>query len=163
MSRKIILLSIVVVIITSGFLVLKKNNLGNQSIIVDNDESDKESKEYVSEVLHFRVEYDKKFSVNENLGSITFSNSEGEVLVNRNGTNFDNLDSYLKENQNHLSEILSSKEEMSVNGLDAVSGVIGNERIYFIYVSSAVYTFSTDSENLYEDLDQIAKSFEYIP
>lgn len=40
---------------------------------------------------------------------------------------------------------------------------IGDEKNYFIYVSDSVYSFSTSDKSLYDDLDQIAQSFKYIP
>jgi len=64
----------------------------------------------------------------------------------------------------------SGKKELVINGYQAASrnevrGGI-NKKAYYIYVSDVdkiVYVFSTKSESLYSDLDQIAQSFRYTP
>jgi len=39
---------------------------------------------------------------------------------------------------------------------------ISEEKVYYIYVDNWIFTFSTSTPELYNDLDQTAQSFRYL-
>jgi len=64
-------------------------------------------------------------------------------------------------------EVIEEKTT-SINSLKAVRREVvlgtGEKRlVYDIYAEGLIYTIFTDSPALYDDLDQIAKSFRYAP
>src|SRR3989344_6308603 len=116
-------------------------------------------KDYRSKNLKFLIRIHKEFQVEEKFTRIVLSNSIGEIVISRNGTNFDNLENYLQDlHQKNRVEFID-KETFIVNGLNSVSGKIKSlnasrqfELIYFVYVDNWVHVFSTSSDTLFSDL-----------
>ena len=111
----------------------------------------------------------QRFEIKEGLSYVEFRSGEGVVDSGRNdATGFEDLNGYLTD----LDEINKTKDiseirELEINGYptrvrDEVRGLV-KFRMYYIYVDDWVYVFSTKSESLYSDLDQIAQSFRYTP
>lgn len=115
-----------------------------------------------------KVSYEK---INEDYNEVSIVRSEGIIQIGKIGTNFNTLNDYISDlidKNDLLSEV---QEELFINGSPAIRTVIKfpvskakDQKMYFIYPTErTVYTLSTDSEVLYDDLDQIARSFRYIP
>jgi hypothetical protein len=103
-----------------------------------------------------------KFSSEERFGTLTLSSSEGIVNVARNATNYDDLMSHLKNSRNKILDQLDSYQETRVNDYEGLIANDQNEKTYYIYAGSAVYFLSTTSPELYDELDAIAQSFQYL-
>lgn len=116
-----------------------------------------------SNVMKFSISVPASYNVIEKLGAVTISTPNGKIYIDRNGTNFDNLEDYLEDLNQKNKTILSQKLNLKIDDLIVISGIIDKRKIYFIYKNYFVYTLSTDSEALFDDLDQIAQSFNYIP
>jgi len=127
-------------------------------------------KTFQSKLMKFSIEMSSSFFANEESTRIIVNSADGQIYISRNGTQFDNLDSYLNNfDQNTVLE-LESDEKSKVDNYEARKRVFKKtdvsekgEKIYFIYVDSFVYKISTTSPSLYSALDQIAQSFRYIP
>ena len=125
-------------------------------------------KTYSSQSMGINIDVNQKFTINDQSSRILLSNTDGEVIISRAGTQFNDLDSYLKDFdlKNHT-QILS-EEDLKIDSLHTKKRKVSidgnlNESYYKIFTGTRVYTLSTSSEALYDDLDQIAKSFKYIP
>lgn len=125
---------------------------------------------FKSENLKFSVSVPPSFTTEEKFVSVNFKNNSGEFVVDRVGTNFSNLPDYLNDLSGRNNIQIVDREEKEISGLEAIKARIirpsdlGYVNInYFIYTNNSVYTLSTDSEELFDDLDQIAQSFRYAP
>lgn len=106
---------------------------------------------------------DKESTIEERFGRIIIKQPEGDIVVDSVGTNFEDINGYLNDLQEKNNFILSSKENIKINNYPVVRGEVQKERLYFIYPKKwIVYSLSTDSPQLYDELDQVAKSFKYI-
>ena len=117
-----------------------------------------------SSVMKFSIVVPSNYEVVERLGSVTISTNAEEIHVDRIGTNFETLDSHLDNlsKLNHLT--ILEKENLTINSLPAVKGIINGKKHYFIYGAPwTVYSIFTSSESLFPALDQIASSFRYTP
>lgn len=122
-----------------------------------------ETKTFQSKNLKFSITVPSIFQVEEKFTTVLISKGDNQIMINRNGTNFDKIEDYIKDLgiKNHF--VILNKTSSQINGLEAISGKIEETKIYFLYKNNAVYSFSTNSEALYNDLDQIAQSFKYTP
>lgn len=121
------------------------------------------TKTFQSTILKFSIEIPDRFTVSENSGRVVLSSTEGKIYIDRNGTNFSNIDDYVKDLSSKNKITLMSQERSITNGLESISGIVDADKEYFIYTENWVYLLSTSSKSLYLDLDQIAQSFRYIP
>ena len=145
-------------LIVVGFVVFlysfsKPDNVGDQTTA------------RVSSNLKFTVDATNDFEEADTGIIFTLKNNEGEITVIRNGTQFGNLESYLKNLDSGPGYNVQDVDSMKINNLDTVSRVESTSnnkyKIYYIFVNNAVYNLSTSSESLYDDLDRIAQSFRY--
>jgi len=118
-----------------------------------------------SSALKFSVDVPNGLKAVDNNGYVQVTNGKAEILIIRNGSFFNNIKEYLSDLEKKNGFILSRKADVPINKGEAVTGYIGSEKNYFIMPerSYAVYVFSTKSPQLYQALDQIAKSFRYTP
>ncbi|MDP2632622.1 MAG: hypothetical protein Q8P25_02780 [Candidatus Curtissbacteria bacterium] len=116
-----------------------------------------------SSTIKFSVKIPVYYNVEEKIGSMIISSSNGEIYIDKNGTNFDDLESYVKDLSQKNKFNLVDKKNLVINGLPSISGKVGEEKNYFIYKTNTVYTLSAKSEKLHSTLDQIAQSFRYTP
>lgn len=123
----------------------------------------KQTKTFQSKNLKFSIVVPANFQVEEKFTRVTITAPDGLIYITRSGTNFSNLDDYLYdlENKNHFN--LKNRQKFSRDSLTIISGFKDKEKEYFIFVDNWVYLLSTSSESLFDDLDQIAQSFKYIP
>lgn len=122
-------------------------------------------KAFSSKSLKLTITVPTQFQVSEKFGTIKISNSNGEININQNGTNFNNLDDYLNDlkQKNHFT--LNNQQNLLINNLSAIKADIESQHIYYIFSKGnyTVYSFSTRDNYLYPVLDQIAQSFRYTP
>ena len=127
-----------------------------------------ELKTFQSKMMKFSIATPTEFDSVENLGRVTISAPQGKLYVDRNATNFDNLDDYLRAlNNRNKPEVLNEKEEL-IDNYQAVSRLIrfGNGEVQkeiVIFADGWIYNVFTNIESLYSALDQIAQSFRYTP
>ena len=123
---------------------------------------------YTSDTMQIVFVVPQGLEVSERFGSVKLEKDNSLILLDRNGTNFSNVDEYLQDLSVENGFKLKKQEKLKIDNMDAVRGEIEHPSSpnednlsYFIYVNNRVYTLSTSSESLYDDLDQIAKSFKY--
>lgn len=123
---------------------------------------------YRSDLMKFSIDHPNNWSLIEGQTQLTFTTIGGTILITRIATNFNDIDSYLDNLMTANKLILNNKEASTSNNLQMIKGEINEnnnstEKIYFIYADGWVYTLSTTSPELYDDLDAIAQSFRYTP
>lgn len=128
-----------------------------------------ESNIYVSELNGFSIdltglEYEK---IEDNYNLAKIITKEGEIIITVNGTNFSTIHDYIDTFDSRRNIKVLSSEEVTINGKDNLIREVSfpdleiQEKTYNTLLNHTVYTLSTDSPELYDELDQIANSFEY--
>ncbi len=156
-NKKITYIVLFIISLLSIFL------FGNQKI-------KPESVSITSEKLDINIMVPSKYEVNERFTTITIANENGEITVDRYGSFFNDLDDHIKflsEKNNakiDIMEKIPSDEyqiyKVKFNHFDSPQP---KDITYFISVDYTIYSFQANSEELYSDLDAIAKSFRYNP
>lgn len=120
-------------------------------------------------VMKFSIRIPEDFSIEEKFTRVKLNKNEEDIYIEKVGTNFSNVEDYLADlHKSNKTQILS-QETKKIGSYIAILETIKSpnknaiEKVYSIYVDNFIYTFSTSSESLYDDLDQIAQSFRYIP
>ncbi|MBI2621842.1 MAG: hypothetical protein HYW63_04350 [Candidatus Levybacteria bacterium] len=127
----------------------------------------KGSSTFESKYLNFSLSLPSGFQAKDETSRIIINSDDGQITVNRNGTQFNNLEDYISDFDSKRNLISSETNNTSINGHEALSRLVEypdqnySQKSYYIYVEKAVYIFSTTSESLYDELDQIAQSFKY--
>ena len=117
-----------------------------------------------SSVMDFTIEVPSEFEVKEQFGLVIISTPDGEINISKNGTNFDNLTDHIEELEKLNRFSFQKLDDLIVNNLPAQKGNLNGEKVYFFYSNAHnVYSISTSSESLYNDLDRIAQTFRYTP
>ncbi len=158
-NQKQKILIILVVILLVGVIASNKSipkNTQLQTNII-------QTKTFQSKIMKFTIGLPSNYQGQEKLGSVTVSTPKGILYIDRNGTNFDNIEDYVQDLGKKNKFILSNKKNLQINSLEAIVGNTNREKLYFIYSNYAVYTLSAKEEPLFPDLDQIAQSFRYTP
>jgi len=129
------------------------------------------TKTYHSKFLKITFDYPSKFQLVERFGMITLRDKDGEILIDNTGTNYSNLDDFLKagfERDNLKKQV--DKQHLNLNKIDFVKTVIKyptrpdlDRKAYYFYKDYSVYVISTPNVSLYPDLDQIIQAFRYEP
>lgn len=165
-----LLLPIIIVCILIGgyFLANALKQKISRTQTTTSSPSSQELKTFQSKIMKFSINTPIKFDSVENLGRATISSPEGKLYIDRNATNFDNLDDYLKDLNNRNKAEILTEEKKTVSDYQASSrsvrfstGEVQKEIV--IFADGWIYNFFTNEESLYDDLDQIAQSFRYIP
>lgn len=127
---------------------------------------------FTSEINKFSIDLEKVSyeNIKEDYNEMSIITNLGRIQVGKIGTNFDNVDDYVNNLAQKNSLLIVDKENLLIDDYPSVKSTVTfpvskskNEKTYFIYPTEwTVYTLSTDSEALYDDLDQIARSFRYI-
>ena len=125
-------------------------------------------KTFQSKFMKFSVELPNNFSAIDEPSRITIQSNRGQIYVNRNGTQFNDLGAYLTNFDQTTQLEISLDEKMTINDYETRKRItknpdIGTEKTYFLYIENFVYKISTSFESLYDDLDQIAQSFRHTP
>ena len=130
------------------------------------------TKEYRSEFMKISLQIPEDWQIEDGNIGINIIKSEGQKIgLARNATNWDNLTDYLYKDFDLKrtgltieSEAASRVEESQlIKRLEKfTAGPVLERKVYYIYVNSWVFTLSTSTPALYDDLDLIAQSFQYF-
>jgi len=170
----IILVLVVAMVILAVFILsLKSNKTSITPPVLQSNttvSSGEQTRIYKSKDLKFSVSIPSRFQVEEKFTTVFMKNVSGEILLSRVATNFENLNNYLDDLSKKNKILITDKKELTINQYDSIRGKIQYSSLenptktsYFIYVDNWVYSFSTSSPTLFDDLDQIAQSFRYTP
>ncbi len=123
------------------------------------------SKSYHSKLLGITIDVPDRFSIEDELGTITLKevNTKDKIIISGIGTNSDSLDGYLIDITNYNRLEVTNKQNPTINGLPAIKAIINGKSYFLIYKNNWVATLMTSSTDLFDDLDQIAQSFHYTP
>lgn len=160
--RKILLIStiflailIVLIILVNPYLIGLNNNFNNQNI-------------YNFKNLQLSLIRPVNWEISENRSYADLIDGDDKINVSRNGTNFSNINDYLNDFDSKRTIEVELEQELTNNGYAMVKrvekfngGPVNEQKVYYIYVSNWVYALSTSSESLYDELDQITRSFKY--
>lgn len=122
---------------------------------------------FESKYLEFSVSLPIGFQAIDETSRITINSSNSQISVTRNGTQFKNLDGYIKDFDSKRKLTAKDIENTTINGHESLSREVMfpdqnyTQKSYYIYVNNVVYVLSTNTQALYDDLDQIARSFKY--
>lgn len=124
---------------------------------------------FQSKNLQLSVQIPENFEIQDDPLTLTLISSTGSILVVRNGTDFSNLEDYMREFDTRRNLKVLTSAIKKIKEYDATFRTVEfpderiTQRSAYIYIKNSVYIFSTQSKNLYDTLDQIANSFEYTP
>ena len=164
-NRFLLLLSSFVLISVLVFVGIQKgkdySQITPQEYSIGN--SDKRPRNYKSEKLRFTIGVPNDYVLEEKLTVVSLDNDGKKITISRNGTNFNNLESYIKSLEKLNNITIGDLNFIKINDLNAAIGSIRDDRIYFFYTDSQVFSLSANDKEIFSDLDQIAQSFRYTP
>ena len=155
-------IAIIIVILFAGviYIVVNSGNLYKNTSNIQPTSN----QIYKSKNLKFSVTIPSKFKVDEKFSRVTLGSDKGNIYIEKSGTNLDDIDDYVKDLDIKNNSVTLNKEKLYVNELQAISGIVGGQKYYFIYADKwTIFTLFTDSSQLSSDLDKIAQSFKYTP
>ncbi len=127
-------------------------------------------KTYHSDFLKLTFKYPAEYEVEERFNTIILDAEFGQIKIDKLTTNQNNLNEFLKVFDSRRTMEVQIDQRLLIDGHDAAfrthvfSNTIPSRKVYFIFISEGrVYAFSADDKILYNDLDQIARSFQYDP
>ena len=90
------------------------------------------------------------------------NNIEGNITIGRSGTNYNSIEDYFGfiRERNNFGDVLFSKAPSSKYQI--LHGKIQQSKLYLVYVDHWVFSLSTTSPDLYDDLEEIVQSFKYL-
>ncbi len=141
----------------------KSSNTSNSAIM------QKETKTYQSKNMHFSIQINSDFQTKDSDSSVYLISSNRQIAIVRNGTNFNDLDSYISNFDSKRKLVSTNSTKLTIDGYEGLSRIVRfteesmEQKSYYIYVNNYVYILSTFSPILYSDLDKIAQSFRYTP
>lgn len=150
--------------ISPSILSMRVNETNKVSYVKNNQEVSS----FQSNLHNFKVVYPSSLEVVDKGMNVKFINREGVIAVAVNGTNYNSLRDYLAEFDSRREiEILTSNaktigNKQAFERKEFFPNLNSEEKSYYIYSDYSVYIFSTTSPELYDELDQIAESFEYL-
>ena len=124
---------------------------------------------YKSKNLKFTINVPSNFQTEDTGIVVTLFKNKEKIDIIRNGTNYSNLEDYIRYFDSKRTLNSYEIRKLIINGNEARSRVITfpqekvTQKSYYIYINNSVYILSTRSQSLYSDLDQIAQSFCYEP
>lgn len=159
---------IIIVFVGAIFVVIKSEDLNHNQYISNNQPAS--SQIYKSKSLKLTINVPVGFQVEEKFTAVNLKIDKREIKIDRIGTNFNNIESYLNNLEEKNKIEIADRKKNKINLLDSIESMIRHpvsksrdEKAYFIYADNWVYSLSTSSEELFDDLDQIAQSFKYTP
>lgn len=159
-QKTLIILIVILALLLSMIALNKPKPIPNSSQL---PASTNQTNTFHSKILKFTISLPNNYLAQEKLGSVAINTNTGTITIGQNGTNYSNLKDYIENSRNDLKNSISNKNDQIIYGLEAVSGFIGKEKTYLIYANNRVYFISTKDPYSFNDLDQIAQSFRYIP
>ena len=170
-SKYLIYLLLVLVLTSTAayILKLKKEQTPATTKFYVTPSLEKGSKKYTSEQLDFQVNVPEGFVINSKMTYVDFKSGDGLVDIVRNGKNYNSVEEYLMDLDKRRNFQVIKEKLIELNGMDASDRLERNlnnakeQRAFYIYTDGWIYVISTDNSSLYDDLDQIAQSFQYTP
>ena len=165
-KHKLILLIFFIVIVLLYFKYYDSSTINdalnqtNQSIKVQN---------FHSLYWPFSFELPSDYKFKEELTYIDLYKGGKKINISRNGTNFDNVIDFVKDFDSKRTIVVESEKQQTTNNhrwivrMEYLPNLQIKEKVYLIYLDHNIYTFSSSSTELYNDLDQIVRSFKYLP
>lgn len=118
---------------------------------------------YKSVIYDFIVTVPNNLTINEDRWpSVEFMGESGSILFGFNGTNYQSAKEYVDNHPHDLVSKMISRKDLDINGYETVMAQYEDSRSYLLYSDYAIYIFSTSSPELYDELEQIVQSFEYM-
>lgn len=169
----LIILAIIAALTTGAIIYFKSNSFSTPqptSTPRAATSSDGQIKTFQSKNLKFTINIPAYLQIEEKFTTVILKSNNTQIVLSRIATNFENLEDYLNDLSIKNKLVIEDREVKTINNLNSVTANIKasvnrdkNEKVYFIYVDNWIYSLTTDSESLYDDLDQIAQSFKYTP
>lgn len=111
------------------------------------------------------------YDISENSNHISLNNNIGEIIISKRGTNNDTIEGAVFEISDRGTMQVANKQSMKINNIDVIScsikSLVSDEPeskgYYFYPVPWTVFSITTNNSELFDDLDQIARSFRYEP
>lgn len=149
------------------FLLQKKQTNQPQSHIISNIDY---VKHFNSKSMHFEVNIPNNFNIKDDDTYLDLFMGDKKINITRIGTNFNSVEEYVQDFDNKRKLVVVNEIKNILDGKNVLIriekfdfGPIDEQKVYYIYVPNWVYSLSTSSPVLYDDLDKIAQSFHYIP
>ncbi len=127
-------------------------------------------KTFKSNLLDFEIDVPQNFKIHESHTAVELEGSGGIMLIGRNGTQFDSLNDYLLDFDKTRNITIIESGNLVIGNLEAISRIEFfpnrnvEQKTYNIFTGDgAVYFLDTKDRSLYDDLDQVSKSFRYVP
>jgi len=125
-------------------------------------------KTFQSKLMKFSISAPYSFQIDEKQTGIILNSNHKSIIVARSSTEAQNIKGHVDNIMKHNNTILSGEKRLKIDNYEAISGAINyndneSEKIIYIFVDGWIYDISTSSPELFDDLDQIAKSFRYTP
>lgn len=171
MKNRKILLAFFLIIVLAVFVYWFGLNGSNKSILLNQTPTptSSELKTFISTNLDFTLQLPQNFETEERFTLVEFKKASLTIGIDRNdASTYGSVKAFLTDfdEKNNVKEI-SFMDDLVINSYPSV---VRNEKrggkvnkMYYVYVDDWVYVFSTDAEELYDDLDQIVRSFRYTP
>ncbi|OGE38420.1 hypothetical protein A3F00_04005 [Candidatus Daviesbacteria bacterium RIFCSPHIGHO2_12_FULL_37_11] len=124
---------------------------------------------YQSISLKFSISIPTSYTSQEGNTYTDIMRDSSVIQIIRNGTNTQSLSEYLSDPTYKKNTTISNPNQFEIGDYQAVSRLEtqntsgSKQKVVYIYIDGWVYSLSTSSESLYDDLDQIVKSFKYTP
>jgi len=174
MNTKIITLSaITIIILFTGIIFFNNTSKIKQQVITPNTNEivspTPTSKYFKAQYLGFSIKAPFNYKVEDGMTSVLVSSGSKKIIIARNGTGFPNLEDYLSAFDNRNKWNIIEEKKVPISDYQVIMRVfyrtsdsLVKEKIYFIYKDYVVFVISTDSEELFTDLDNIAQSFNIL-
>lgn len=176
MTRIILPIIIITVVLVGGYFgyrqinqTVKKESTPTTIVTPSPNSTVQEFKTYQSKSMQFSIQIPTIFKIEDDMTSISLTSSTGAITITRNGTNFEDLDDYIKDFDFKRKLVSSSTQKIIIGGLESLVRIVKfpdeeiQQKSYYMYNENNVYILSTNSQSLYPTLDQIAQSFRYTP
>jgi len=164
--HKIFLIGLVIVFVGMYVIIFKNTDLKNNSSALQPMKQN-ENHLFTSNFLEFRFSFPKSYSIVETVNTITLSKNDNLIVIEKIYGYSNSINEYL--------EILKEKNNLKINP-SSIGQQYGFEVFNIEYYredpvelayfkslgNNSFVSISTSSPDLYDDLDQIAASFEYL-
>ena len=164
-SRSILVILFAIFLLSFLGWIFYESQRVNSSLEPNSGQVDQE-REYSSEKLSFHIKIPFQHQIKEEGNQSTISVNENDIFIRRSATNFEDLEGYLTDLDLRNNSEAENEEFLIIDGHDAVKRTILLGTVeslnYKIFINGYVYALSTSSPELYDELDAIAQSFQYL-
>ncbi len=160
-----LLISILVSTVIVGIIYVWFQRAPSPNTTPENSQSN--SNLYNSAQMEMSAYVASNMEIIENSNTITIKNSKGNIIISKIGTTFENAQDHFDvlAERNTFTGYTTTKTDINTYDGIVVEFVNGThkEKAYYFYVDNVVYSMRASSPSLFEELDFIAKSFQYVP